>query len=211
MQHSRVVIWRHGRTAWNAELRWQGQSDIPLDSVGLEQARLAAVKLADYSPSRIIASDLIRAANTAQFLSDVVDVPVEIDTRLRETNGGMWEGMTQSDIRRNHSEYLQSWLNDATLPAGINGETRDEVAERVAAAIVEHASTTAGTLVVATHGGAARVAILRLLGLPMDYSARFKVLNNCGWAVLDLDEDHSVWRVSEYNVTASTPLPESHL
>ncbi|MEY4323234.1 MAG: hypothetical protein RL410_1015, partial [Actinomycetota bacterium] len=40
-KHSRVVIWRHGRTAWNAELRWQGQSDIPLDDVGMEQAAAA--------------------------------------------------------------------------------------------------------------------------------------------------------------------------
>ncbi|MEY4348609.1 MAG: hypothetical protein RIS43_1028 [Actinomycetota bacterium] len=210
-KHSRVVIWRHGRTAWNAELRWQGQSDIPLDDIGMEQAAAAAIKLSEYEPVKIVSSDLMRASRTAQFLSDLVGLPVDIDHRLRETDGGKWEGMTQSDIRREHAEYLHSWLTDPSLPAGMTGETRDVVAERMAAAIAEHAATTDGTLVVATHGGAARVAILKLLGLPMDYSSRFKVLNNCAWAVLDLDEDHSAWQVSEYNMTASAPLPESHL
>ncbi|MEY4322571.1 MAG: hypothetical protein RL410_352, partial [Actinomycetota bacterium] len=189
----------------------QGQSDIPLDDVGMEQAAAAAIKLSEYEPARIISSDLIRAARTAQFLSDIVGVPVDIDHRLRETDGGKWEGMTQSDIRREHPEYLQSWLNDPLLPAGMTGETRDNVADRVAAAIVEHVATTDGTLVVATHGGAARVAILKLLGFPMDYSGRFKVLNNCAWAVLDMNADHGSWQVSEYNMMASAPLPESHL
>ena len=211
MSHSRIIIWRHGRTSWNAEMRWQGQSDIPLDEVGVVQAASAAQKLVEYSPVKIVSSDLMRAERTANSLAELVGLPIEIDQRLRETNGGIWEGMTQEDIRRDHDEYLQSWLKDAAVPAGVTGETRDAVADRVASAIVEHASATDGTLVVATHGGAARVAILKMLGLPMDYSARFKVLNNCGWAVLDLDEDHGLWRVSEYNVTASKPLPESHL
>ena len=209
--HSRVVIWRHGRTAWNAELRWQGQSDIPLDDVGLEQASAAAIKLSEYEPTKIISSDLMRATRTAQFLSDIVGVPVDIDHRLRETNGGQWEGMTQSDIRREHPDYLESWLNDPLLPAGMTGETRDAVADRVADAITEHVANATGTLVVATHGGAARVAILKLLGLSMDYSSRFKVLNNCAWAVLDLNGEHGSWQVSEYNMMATAPLPESHL
>jgi broad specificity phosphatase PhoE len=211
VSHSRIVLWRHGRTSWNAQLRWQGQSDIPLDDVGLSQAAEAARKLVEYSPTKIVSSDLMRAERTAQSLADLVGLPVEIDPRLRETNGGKWEGMTQSDIRRDHHDYLESWFVDPDIPAGFDGESRTAVADRMVTAITEHVAATEGTLVVATHGGAARAAIAQLLGLPMDHSGRFKVLSNCGWAVLDIDEYHGTWRVSEYNVTASTPLPESHL
>ena len=53
----RVAIWRHGRTSWNAEQRFQGQTDIELDEVGVAQARRAAAMLASLPPSAIICSD----------------------------------------------------------------------------------------------------------------------------------------------------------
>ena len=72
----RIVFWRHGRTEWNAQRRFQGQSDIPLDNVGLGQASEAAKLLADLQPSRIISSDLVRASRTAQALSELTNVKV---------------------------------------------------------------------------------------------------------------------------------------
>ena len=57
----RVVLWRHGRTSWNAESRFQGTTDIPLDDVGVAQAERAARDLATLGPHRIVASDLDRA------------------------------------------------------------------------------------------------------------------------------------------------------
>ena len=61
----RLVLWRHGQTQWNVEGRFQGQSDIPLDPVGEEQAERAARLLAALQPSAIYSSDLARAAMTA--------------------------------------------------------------------------------------------------------------------------------------------------
>jgi len=84
----KVVIWRHGQTDWNIENRFQGHSDIPLNKVGEYQAREAAKVLAGMKPDRIIASDLMRAKATAQALADLVDLTVEINPLLRETNGG---------------------------------------------------------------------------------------------------------------------------
>ena len=81
----RLVIWRHGRTTWNAEHRFQGQSDVPLDAVGVEQARRAAVELAALKPSVIVSSDLQRARDTAAALAAVTGLEVNLDRRLRET------------------------------------------------------------------------------------------------------------------------------
>ncbi len=211
MKLSRIVLWRHGRTEWNVQHRWQGQTDIPLDIIGKAQAEAAAEKISRLGPSAIISSDLIRAADTAQYLSHVTGLQVVLDKRLRETNGGVWEGLTYTEIDEHHGDSLKSWQQDVTVPAGVNGETRAEVATRVAQAISEYAKVTEGTLVVATHGGSARAATLELLGLPMKHHNSFKVLSNAAWVVLDRDETHQIWRISDYNVTAMAPMREIHL
>lgn len=211
MNLNRIVLWRHGRTEWNAQHRWQGQSDIPLDIIGKAQAEAAAEKLASLHPSKIVSSDLMRAAQTAQFLSHVTGLEVVLDNRLRETSGGLWEGLTYSEIDQQHGQSLRNWQQDITVPAGVTGETRGEVAKRVAEAISDYAKDTAGTLVVATHGGSARAATLELLGLPMKHHNAFKVLSNAGWVVFDRDETHQIWRISDYNLTAMPPMRELHL
>lgn len=205
-----VVLLRHGRTAWNQELRWQGQTDIPLDEVGLQQAAAAAEVLAELEIAKIVSSPLQRARVTAQLLSDRRGVPVEVDPRLRETDGGLWEGMTQAEIRAQYNDELIAWFGDAAAPAGINGETRHQIAARFHAA-VEHHVVPNETIVIATHGGVARAGILSLLNLPLDNVGVFKVLYNCGWAVLDHDDVTGGWRVSDYNLSASRPLPEQHI
>ncbi|MGB3014153.1 MAG: histidine phosphatase family protein, partial [Candidatus Nanopelagicales bacterium] len=88
----RLVLWRHGRTAWNLEHRFQGQTDVALDEVGVRQARAAAGLLMALRPQLIVSSDLSRARDTAQALADRTSLTVQTDPRLRETNGGRWEG-----------------------------------------------------------------------------------------------------------------------
>ena len=212
MSQSRIVLWRHGRTAWNAELRWQGQSDIPLDSTGHTQAQAAAPVLAQVSPAAIYSSDLMRAAVTASYLAKHTGIEVVTDIRLRETNGGLWEGLTQSEIHDQFAEEVAAWQKDIALPAGVNGETRDDVASRMCEVIEEKVALHEGeTVVFATHGGAARAAMMYLLKMPMELLTTFKVMSNCGWVVLDRDPVRDAWRVSEFNVTATPPLFESHL
>ncbi|MCX6402734.1 MAG: histidine phosphatase family protein [Actinobacteria bacterium] len=211
MNLSRIVLWRHGRTEWNLNQRWQGQSDIPLDIIGKAQAEAAAEMLARLQPSMLVSSDLVRASKTAEFLSHVTGLEVVLDKRLRETDGGLWEGLTYSEIEEQHGDSLRSWQQDISAPAGVTGETRGAVAARVIEAITEYAKVATGTLVVATHGGSARAATLELLGLPMKHHNAFKVLSNAGWVVLDRDPTHNIWRISDYNVSAMPPMREVHL
>ncbi|CAN5117703.1 hypothetical protein BH20ACT5_BH20ACT5_16020 [soil metagenome] len=91
MRASRILLWRHGRTAWNAERRFQGHSDLPLDSLGEQQAQAAAPLLVAEAPDLVLSSDLERAAATAAYLG----VPFELDPRLREVSLGRWEGKTR--------------------------------------------------------------------------------------------------------------------
>ncbi len=198
----RVVFWRHGRTTWNAEQRFQGQTDIDLDEIGLRQAEHAAATLSRLDPSILVSSDLSRARATASALAAVTGLEVRTDERLRETFAGVWQGMTRTEIEAQFGNEMLHWSSGANIRPG-GGETRLEVAERMVAAVDEALAELGSgqTLVVATHGGAARAGIGALLGLPPEHWAALGVLTNCAWSVLQ-ENTGGVgpgWRLQEYN------------
>lgn len=194
----KIVFWRHGQTSWNLERRFQGATDIPLTETGVEQAERAARLLAALDPTAIVSSPLRRAADTAKALADVTGLTVAFDPDLTERGGGVWEGLTNQEIRTRYPEEYLTWQ-----PPG--GETADQVAKRFKAA-VERALTPipdGGLLVVVSHGAATRIGIFSWLGIPEDLWARFGGLSNCCWTVLD--DGRNGWRLIEHN--AGT-LPE---
>lgn len=220
----RVIFWRHGRTSWNAARRFQGQRDIPLDEVGVLQAsraaRLLAGKLAGslgaVEPAvRILSSDLSRALSTAESLAELTGGEVVVDPRLRETFGGQWEGLTFEEIQESYPQEIQRWSRDEPQVRAGGGETRVEVAQRMVAAILEHAATIpeGGTLVVTTHGGATRVALAKIMGLPEHLWRTLSGLSNCHWSVVEAAQTSSTaahewhWRLTEHNVGT---LPEPY-
>ena len=204
-----IIFWRHGRTVWNAEQRFQGQTDIELDELGQEQAKRAAAMLATLKPTNIISSDLKRARDTANELAKIVNLEPMIDERLRETYAGAWQGMTRTELEAQFADELEKWAAAVDIRPGGNGETRLEVAVRTQAAIEDalREVPSDGILVVASHGGATRVAICSMLGLPVEHWTTIGVLGNCAWAVLQETKGNygSTWRLHEFN--AGT-LPE---
>ncbi|MCH9738668.1 MAG: histidine phosphatase family protein [Actinomycetia bacterium] len=205
----KVVFWRHGRTEWNAQRRFQGQTDIPLDEVGLEQASDAARLLVGVRPTRIISSDLTRAHTTASALAELVNLDVRTFAGLRETNAGTWEGQTREALIANHGDELAAWAAGSNLRPG-GGETRTEVAQRVINVINDELTTISEreTLVVVTHGGSARAAIAMMMELPPEHWAALGVLSNCAWSVLSEKDSQfgPAWRLQEYNAK-SLPVP----
>ncbi|WP_201294837.1 MULTISPECIES: histidine phosphatase family protein [unclassified Nocardiopsis] len=195
----RVLFWRHGRTAWNAENRFQGQTDIELDPVGHAQARRAGELLASLKPDVIVASDLKRAADTAGYLSRASGVRVEFDKGLRERFGGSWEGLTGAELSaRWPAEHARMDIPD--------GEAIGEVGDRMRAAIERGLGKTppGGLLVVVSHGAALRVGIARMLGVADEQREILGPLSNCSWSVIQRRRDH--WRLMEHNA-ASLPEP----
>jgi broad specificity phosphatase PhoE len=198
----RLVLWRHGQTTWNVERRFQGQTDIPLDPTGQAQAERAARLLAGLHPDLIVSSDLSRAASTAAPLARLTGLEVTLDKDLRERHGGLWEGLTDAEIRERYPVEHASW----TPP---EGEASGVVADRVAAALLRTATTVdeeapaGGLAVVVSHGAALRLGMSRLLGMPEEAFGALGPLSNCSWSVLG--QRRSRWRLLEHN--AGT-LPE---
>ena len=201
------MLWRHGQTAWNAERRFQGQSDIPLDPTGQAQAERAARLLAGLRPDMIVSSDLIRAASTAAPLARLTGLEVTFDKDLRERHGGCWEGLTDTEIRTRYPAEHASWDPP-------DGEPTLVVADRVAGALARIATavTEGGArdphrgghlAVVVSHGAALRLGASRLLGMPQEIFGALGPLSNCSWSVLG--QRWGRWRLLEHN--AGT-LPE---
>jgi probable phosphoglycerate mutase len=194
----RLVLWRHGQTPWNVQGRFQGQTDIQLDEVGVEQAERAARLLAALRPDVIISSDLSRALATAAPLSRLTGLTVTTDKDLRERHGGAWEGLTDVEIRTRYpAEFARWWPPE--------GESSATVADRAGSAMERIAdSLQPGSLaVVVSHGAAIRLGAARLLGLPEDLWGVIGPLANCSWSVVS--RRHARWRLVDHN--AGT-LPE---
>ncbi|MEW2517998.1 histidine phosphatase family protein [Actinacidiphila alni] len=200
----RIVLWRHGQTAWNLEQRFQGNTDIELTAEGVAQARRAARLLAALHPDAIIASDLSRAAATAAELAAVTGLPVTHYEGLRETFAGEWQGLTHTEIVARYGEQYAAWKRGEPVRRG-GGELETEVADRAAPVVLTAADKLAddGVLVVVSHGGTIRTTIGRLLGLESTSWESLGGLTNCCWSVLG--EGARGWRLLEHN--AGT-LPE---
>ncbi|MEV5592476.1 histidine phosphatase family protein [Streptomyces sp. NPDC052496] len=200
----RIVLWRHGQTAWNLERRFQGSTDIELTEEGVAQARRAARLLAALEPDAIIASDLSRAVATARELAAVTGLEVTYDEGLRETYAGAWQGLTHEEIVAQYGEQYAAWKRGEPVRRG-GGELETEVADRAAPVVERNADKLpdGGTLVVVSHGGTIRTTIGRLLGLESHHWEGLGGLSNCCWSVLG--EGARGWRLMEHN--AGT-LPE---
>ena len=195
----RVLFWRHGRTSWNVENRFQGQTDIELDPVGHAQAERAGPLLATLGPDVIVSSDLKRTADTAAYLGRACGVAVEYDKGLRERYGGSWEGLTRDEL-------AERWPVEHARMDIPDGENIAEVGDRMHAAVTRGLRRTpaAGLLVVVSHGAAIRVALSRMLGVPDEQREILGPLSNCCWSVLHRRGNH--WRLMEHNA-ASLPEP----
>lgn len=193
----RLVLWRHGQTTYNAEQRFQGQIDVPLNTLGRAQARRAARHLASLEPTEIWSSDLVRASATAGYLAKLTGLEVHQDKDVRERHGGAWEGLNIDEIRERYPEAHAKWE-----PPG--GETSETVAERTSACLTRIADQAApGSLVVVVgHGASLTWGMSRLLGLDDRVTGG---MGNCCWTLLSRRVGRSTWRLLEYNVGA---LPE---
>ena len=198
------MLWRHGQTTWNAERRFQGQSDIPLDATGQAQAQRAARLLAGLRPDMIVSSDLSRAANTAAPLAQLTGLDVILDKDLRERHGGQWEGLTDTEIRARYPAEHATWNPPDGEPTLVVADRVAGALRRIAAAVSDDTRTGgAGLAVVVSHGAALRLGASRLLGLPEEVFGALGPLSNCSWSVVGQRRDR--WRLLEHN--AGT-LPE---
>ncbi|GIF72219.1 histidine phosphatase family protein [Asanoa siamensis] len=181
---TRLLVWRHGNTDYNAGGRVQGQTDAPLNARGRDQAAAGAALLASLKPDVLVSSDLSRAHDTASALAALTGLSIKSDARLRERHFGEWQGELLTDIEARYpAEYARWRAGDPSPGSGI--ESLDDLAKRMLAALQDAATLApGGTVVVTTHGGAARQGCGALLGWPNEAIRTLGSLHNCHWTEL---------------------------
>ena len=151
---TRVIAIRHGETAWNAEMRMQGQLDIALNERGLWQARRMAAALADEEVDVVYASDLVRAARTAEPLAAARGLTVLTDRGLRERCFGVFQGLTFDEVAERWPEDSRRWRQREPGFAPEGAESLREFSARCVATAARLAAAHPGqSVVLVTHGG----------------------------------------------------------
>ena len=177
-----LILIRHGETDWNRELRFQGQTDVPLNAIGHTQAQRLAQRLAAEPVQHLVSSDLLRARQTAepvhaQRLQPLPLAP-ELEAGLREQHFGVVEGMRVADIQAQYAHDWAQWVRFDADYAFAGGESTRQFHARVTAAVRALARRhPQQTLVVVTHGGVLDMLYRTALGLPLSGPRQSQIPN----------------------------------
>lgn len=200
----RLILLRHGQTAWNALGRGQGHSDIELDETGHAQSSLAAPAIAAYHPAVLWSSDLARCRQTVGYVAEKCGLEPVYDARLREFDLGERTGWTLEQFKEEYPEEYAAFRAGQMAPDPLGGESAADVTARVTEVLAEVRDSVGEgeTGVVVSHGGALKVALAVLLGWPPEVGRSLHGLSNCGWAIVDEEADTGLLRLAAYNLTA---------
>lgn len=191
---TRICLVRHGETAWNAEHRVQGQTDVPLNALGEAQARAAALALASERFDALYSSDLLRARQTAQPLAERQRMEILLEAGLRERHYGIFETLTYAEVKVKYPEDYARF--DAREPGYDfrTGESLQDFSRRCIDAFERIAGRHPGqSVLVFTHGGVLDKLYRYVNGLPIDTPRDFGIPNaglnrvqrsGAGWRVL---------------------------
>jgi probable phosphoglycerate mutase len=187
METTRLIAIRHGETAWNVDTRIQGQLDIGLNEHGHWQARQAARALAEEPIAAIYSSDLSRAFDTARAIGAAVGLSPEPHQGLRERAFGIFEGRTWAEIETNWPDDTRRWRDREPGWAPSQGETLEQVRDRVALATEALAARHRGEqIVLVAHGGVMdalyRLATQQHMQAPRTWSLGNAAINRLLWS-----------------------------
>lgn len=185
----RLILCRHGQTAWNKERRIQGLEDIDLDETGFEQAKVLAqmVQNLELRAPRLLSSPLLRALSTARPMAAALGVEIETDADLLEVDTGSYTGKRLSDLRADPA--WQAHLTDPWNSCSESfGESASSVRERIVRAINRHCRSdeSGGDFIFVTHADLIRHAVMSLLGIPGHHLYQLRI-SNASLTAFELD------------------------
>jgi probable phosphoglycerate mutase len=199
MSATTFCIARHGETDWNTAGILQGWIDVPLNAQGRAQALDMARGLAAQGFDCVCTSPLVRSLETAQIIAAELDLPHPIaHGGLRERNFGAVQGIPKAELAESNPALLQQILRRNPAAEFEQGETLDQFADRVIAALRELGTLCRGKRVlVITHGWVMDVVTRQVRGLPRSTVLAMKRKNGeCLWveaeaeAIRLLYDDH---------------------
>lgn len=167
-QDATIYFIRHGETDWNAEARYQGQADIPLNEKGRSQALFNGEKLRallpDIAEADFVTSPLARALETMRIVRGALGLEPEtfrIDERLKEAHYGDWQGTLLSDLPSVDAAGMEARTRDPFRWRPRGGESYEDLMART----LPWLDTVERDTVLVSHGGVSRVLRGHILDL----------------------------------------------
>ncbi len=190
----KAVLVRHGETAYNAQGIFQGYSPVPLSELGRRQATLVAARLTALQPVVLYSSDIRRAQETAEIISQHLTLPVQPRAGLREWDVGTWVDKPVEEF----DTHLQAVGGHVVSYVPEGGESQLQTQQRMVAYMQEMAAQHAGeTIVCVSHGKAIDLLTRHVLGLDVMRPPAYSITNtsvnifSCQdgrWGVVTLNE-----------------------
>jgi len=166
--HTRIHLIRHGQVVGHDQKRYNGQTDVALTDLGVEQYHRLKKRLADTPISACYTSDLTRCVTGANIICGQFAIDPVRRSELRELNIGIWEGLTWQEIKTNWPDEWQARLADLVHFRVTRGENLIEVEARVMPVIDQIVERHKGQeLLVVGHGGVNRIVLLNAIGAPL--------------------------------------------
>jgi alpha-ribazole phosphatase len=177
--HTRIHLIRHGQVIGHDQKRYNGQTDVALTDLGVEQYHRLKERLADTPISACYSSDLTRCATGANIICEQFGIEPVRRSELRELNIGVWEGLTWTEIIARWPDEWQARLADLVNYRVPEAENLLDVQARVMPVVREIVDRhKEQEVLVAGHGGVNRIILLNAIGAPL--AGMFTIEQNFG-------------------------------
>lgn len=199
---TKIILIRHGQTKWNAQGRFQGQSDTELLPEGIAQAKLLAQHFPLTKLDAIYCSDLSRARQTAQPIADKFKLKVQPCSRLREMNFGVWEGMLFDDINKKWPDAMRKFFDDPLCVNIPEAENFEELEQRAVQAVEEIITNNNGkTVAIVAHGAVNKAVLGHIMHVPLAYSWAI-LQSNTAYNIFSYDDKYKKFYIETVNNTS---------
>lgn len=204
---TKVYLIRHGKTEWNLQARYQGANgDSPLLTNSYREIELLAQSLQKVPFVHAYASPLKRAQVTARRLLSHLhqNIPLTIDSRLKEFNLGKMEGMHFDEVAQKWPEVLENFRHhpDKYDESQVEGESFAEVIARFGSAVREYCRTYPdGNLLIVSHGAALNATINALVGMSLAHLKDRGGLSNTSTTIISTN-DSQHFKLEQWNDTS---------
>ena len=164
----KIILIRHGETDWNKEQVFRGKIDVPLNVLGLAQARGVRQALEQVAIDALYASPLSRAFATAQMLVDARRLSVRVEEGFSDIDFGAWQGLSHQKVREEYGDLYAAWRATPHIVTFPRGETLLKVQKRSMAALEHSIKNNPGkTIAVVSHRVVNKVILCTILGLDL--------------------------------------------
>ncbi|AHM56600.1 phosphoglycerate mutase [Peptoclostridium acidaminophilum DSM 3953] len=192
----RIYLTRHGQTEWNVQKRFQGHRDSNLTEMGVRQAQWLRDYMKNKPIDRVYSSPLPRAYTTAQIVTEGMDIEIERRDGLKEMNFGVWEGMSESDIKESSAEQLHNFWNRPHMFEPVGGESYEEASKRITEEFEDIVKSSSGSnLLMVVHGVVLKLILLHAENGCMEDLWQPPFVHPASLSILEYDERQDSYRV----------------